>query len=71
MYKDTSELRDGLIALLADLESGNVSNSAARARVTIAKAILDTVKVEIAAASLGMAINPVSLKGIERLKHAA
>ncbi len=61
MYHDTAELREGLRKLLVDLEAGKVSNSAARARVTIAKAILDTVKVELAAAALGMEFHPIPL----------
>lgn len=61
MYDTTADLRDGLRKLLDDLEGGRVSNSNARARVTIAKAILDTVKIELAAASLGMDFGPVAL----------
>lgn len=61
MYNSTADLRNGLRKLLSDLETGAVSNSAARARVTIAKAILDTVKIELAAAALGTEFQPLSL----------
>lgn len=62
MYKDTSELRDSLNKLLSEVESGKVSNAAARTRVNISRAMLETLKVEIAAASLGTAFTPLSLQ---------
>lgn len=53
MYNNTADLRSGLRDLLIAHEKGEVTNTTARVRVNIVKAIIDTVKVEIAAASLG------------------
>lgn len=53
MYQNTKDLRAAMTRVLHDLEAGRISNTCARARVTAAKAILETLKVEIAAASLG------------------
>lgn len=53
MFKTTEDLRHAMNKLYQDLEKGKVTNSAARTRVYIAKAMIDTIKVEIAAANLG------------------
>ena len=60
MFKDTSDLREAMNKLYEGVEDGSVSNAAARVRVGIAKAMLDTIKVELAAASLGKQFSAVS-----------
>lgn len=59
MFKSTSDLRNTLNQLYSDLQGNKVSNSSARARVQIAKTILDTLKIEIAAANLGKQFSAV------------
>jgi hypothetical protein len=59
-YRNTEELRYYLDDLLADIESGKLTNGQARIRLMAAKATLDTIKVEIAAAALGRPFENVS-----------
>jgi hypothetical protein len=63
---DTYAMREYLDRLMTEIEEGKLSNSSARVRVQIAKAMIDTVKVEIAAAALGRAFGAVSLARPER-----
>lgn len=63
MTENTLELRRKMDAVLDEVESGRMSNSAARVRIMAAKVILDTIKVEITAAALGRGFSPVSLSG--------
>lgn len=60
MIKSTEDLRGKLIAIFEEIEAGKISNTTARVKVAAAKAILDTVKIEIAAAQLGKQFSSVS-----------
>lgn len=66
MY-NTANLRANLHQLLQDVEAGAISNTAARVRVTVAKALIDTIKVEIAAAALGTEFSPLPL--VDKIKR--
>ena len=59
-YHDTEELRVYLDGLLAQIESGTLSNGSARVRLMVAKTMLDSIKVEVAAAALGRTFDKVS-----------
>lgn len=61
-YRTTSDLRNYLADLLEGVEAGKISNATARARVGIVKAMVDTLKVEIAATALGREIHPLVLE---------
>ena len=59
MFKTTADLREAMNKLYADVESGRVTNTAARMKVQVAKVMLDTIKVEIGAAALGKQFSAV------------
>ena len=66
MLKTTEDLREAMTKLYKDVEDGTITNSQARTRAYVAKTILDTLKVEIAATALGKTIEPLSFAGEER-----
>lgn len=70
-YNDTEELRTYLDGLLADIEAGKLSNGAARVRLSVAKTMLDTVKVEVSAAALGRGFDKVAFGGRRAAKPEA
>lgn len=60
--KTTADLRDSIIKDLALLKSGDITRAEARTRAYLAKQIIDTVKTECVAMSLGSTrLEPVSL----------
>ena len=60
--KDTQELRQKLIQVSEKFERGEISATEARVMIGAARGILDTLKVEIAAAHLNMGhVPPVAL----------
>lgn len=61
-YRDTGEMRQYLDDLLTEIHEGKISNASARVRVQVAKAMLDTVKIEIAALAIGQPLQTVSLE---------
>ncbi len=65
MFKTTGDLRTAMVKLYQDVEQGKVTASVARAKVQVAKTIVDTLKVEIAAANLGKQFGTVRFDEIE------
>lgn len=64
MITDTAGLRSKLLNLWSDMENGKISPQEARTHIGFARATLDTLKVEIAAAHLNLpSIPAVSLDG--------
>lgn len=60
---DTADLRSGLKGDLDALRAGKISRSEARARAALARNILDTVKIEIAATAMRLeTFAPVELE---------
>lgn len=59
MFKTTADLRNAMNTLYGEVVEGKVSGSIARTKVAIARAIVDTLKVELAAASLGKQFSAV------------
>jgi len=73
-YNDTEELREYLDELLTKIESGQMSNGSARVRLMLTKTMLESIKVEIAAAALGRGFEKVTFKGkqtAQKLKAVA
>lgn len=66
MLKTTEDLREAMIKLYADIEAGRITNGQARTRAYVAKTIIDTLKVEIAAAALGKTVDAVSFAAADR-----
>lgn len=58
MLKDTADIRAKLVALWAKIDDKSISTSEARLHISVARAILETLKVEIAAAHLAQAQIP-------------
>ena len=56
--KDTSQLRNKLLTLWAKFDKGEIDATEARTHIGFARATLDTIKVEIAAAHLSSAQIP-------------
>jgi len=52
VVKDTQDIRDKMVMLLALVEQKKISASQARLQMGVARVIIDTLKVEIAAAHL-------------------
>ena len=52
LLQNTNDLRNKLIALWQQVDKGTVSASEVRVHINLARAILDSLKVEIAAAHL-------------------
>lgn len=61
--EDTAQLRTKLLSLWADMERGKISAAEARTHIGFARAALDTLKVEIAAAHLNVAHVPAVALG--------
>jgi hypothetical protein len=60
--KDTAALRQKMLEIWDKIETGEVTAQEARVHIGIARTVLDTLKVEIAAAHLNItSIPPVSL----------
>lgn len=67
--KDTAELRGKMLEIWAQIDSGKMSSTDARVHIGIARTVLDTLKVEIAAAHLNVANIPaVALAQSKSLK---
>lgn len=66
---DTGDIREKMLALWKKVDQGKISHMEARVHIGIARTILDTLKVEIAAAHLEVAgIPKVPLAGKKSLK---
>lgn len=60
--KDTANLREKMLGIWDKFESGKISAQEARTHVGLARTVLESLKVEIAAAHLNVAnVPPVSL----------
>lgn len=59
---NTSELRDKMLELWKRFEKGEVSAQVARTHIGFARTVIDTAKVEIAAAHVNHTIRPLSLR---------
>lgn len=68
---DTAQLRTKLLSLWADMERGKISPQEARTHIGFARAALDTLKVEIAAAHLNIAHVPAVSLGVGGGKRQA
>jgi len=69
---DTYDLMAYADNLLTEIEGGKLSNTTARVRVQVIKAMIDVKKVEIAAAALGRDFGPVALaKRPRQIQQAA
>ncbi len=65
---DTGDVRDKMLALWKKIDQGKISHTEARVHIGIARTVLDTLKVEIAAAHLqDLALPKVPLAG-KRMK---
>ena len=65
--KTTTDLRKMLLEDLVYLRQAKITKAEARARAYVARNIIDTMKVELAAASMNLsAFNPVLLESPER-----
>lgn len=78
MFKTTADLRNAMNTLYDEVIAGKTSNATARAKVAIARAILDTLKVEITACSLGKQFSAVhfdeinnGVPDVERLRRVS
>jgi len=60
---DTSQLRSKLLGLWNDFDEGKLDAAEARVHIGFARATLDTLKVEIAAAHLSAAVVPAVTLG--------
>ena len=70
--RNTVELRNTLLQDLADLRTGVISRSEARARSMLARNIIDTLKIEVAAqAMLIDQFSPVLLQPPSKFRAAA
>ena len=56
--EDTAEVRKKILALWARFDSGKLPTSEARTHIGFARTVLETLKVEIAAAHLAQAVIP-------------
>lgn len=62
--KDTGDLKQKLLSVWQRVDEGVISGSEARIHIGLARAMLETLKVEIAAANLNRTtIPPVGLRG--------
>jgi hypothetical protein len=65
VIKDTHDIRMRLLQLWKQIEEKKISSSEARLHISVARAILDTLKVEMAAAHLAQTNIPsVPLSGV-------
>lgn len=70
--RDTADLREMLLKDLDGLRAGEIAVSDARARAALAKTIVDTLKVELDAASAGsQTFVPVMLSRKREIRAAA
>ncbi len=60
IMKNTCDLRAFFQKTLDEMQAGTISNTTARARLLLARGFIDTIKIEIAAASLGKRIDVVT-----------
>jgi hypothetical protein len=62
LLKDTSDIRAKLLDVWKQIDEKKISSSEARLHISVARAILDTLKVEMAAAHLARSsIPPVAI----------
>lgn len=68
---DTGDIRDKMMKLWGKLDKGEISHTEARVHIGFARTVLDTLKVEIAAAHLQAPPTPVSVanKGLRTIQH--
>jgi len=71
MLKSTHEVREFLRATLVGMQDGRYSTSMARTRILLARAVIDTVKVELVAANLGREVHVVTFDTGEAILRAA
>ncbi len=58
MLKDTADIRTKLLDIWKQIDEKKISSSEARLHISVARAILDTLKVEMAAAHLAQQAIP-------------
>jgi hypothetical protein len=58
VVKDTADIRTKLLEIWKQIDEKKISSSEARLHISVARAILDTLKVEMAAAHLAQAQIP-------------
>ena len=63
VLRDTSDIRAKLLEIWKQVDDKSISLAEARLHISVARAVLDTLKVEIAAAHLTQAIPSVPLEG--------
>jgi hypothetical protein len=64
VIKDTQDIRSRMIQLWKQIEEKKISSAEARLHISVARTILDTLKVEMAAAHLAQArIPPLTFAG--------
>lgn len=64
---DTTDIRKKMMAIWSKVDKGEMSAQEARVHIGLARTILDTLKVEIAAAHLNMGtVPPVHLTTLQR-----
>lgn len=74
VLETTADLREVLVRDLQDLRTGKLPKSDARARAYVAKQIIDTLKIEVAAHAMNMtSYQPVMLEPARaaRMPHVA
>ena len=65
MYETTEDLRKSILQDLTDLREGKINNAQARARAALTRTVIDTISVEIAAANLGRAFDPIRIASMK------
>ena len=60
MFANTVQLRDAMIDLYGQIDKDEISSKKARLKLSAAGRIIDTIKIEIAAASLGRQFSGVA-----------
>lgn len=63
VLRDTADIRAKLLDIWKQVDDKSISLAEARLHISLARAVLDTLKVEIAAAHLTQAIPSVPLEG--------
>ena len=69
MLKDTADIRDKMLRIWELVEQKKISATEARMHISLARVILETLKVEIAAAHLSQANLPSVSIGRSKRRH--
>ena len=59
MFRSTADIRDFIQTTIEDIQQGRVTNAVARTRLNAARTYLDTIKVDMAAAHMGVELKPL------------